>query len=100
NDVVRSVLLGAAMISPAALIACAQNPPPADATTVDVPPPMETSAPDPTPVASTTATPVATSDPYGNTPAPDSSVVRPRTPNGTNQMPMRGFSGAARRARA
>ena len=41
NDVVRSVLIGAAMVTPAALMACAQNPAPPPANP-DVPLPVAT----------------------------------------------------------
>jgi hypothetical protein len=76
KDVVRSVVMGAAMVSPALLEACGGSPP-----TPPVPP-----------------------DGNGNTlnvaggadaGAPPNEVVRPRGPTG-GSMPTRGFSGAAR----
>jgi hypothetical protein len=89
KDVVRSVLLGAAMISPAVLAACAGAPtPPAN------PEPLTVYLPDAGAVTSNTPD-VAIAD--SGVPAPPDSAVRPRTPVGTPpQMPMRGFSGAAR----
>jgi hypothetical protein len=97
KDVIRSVVLGAAMISPVALMACKNEvtpPPVTPDPTVDVP----TNTP---PIASTA--PVATADPPDAAPiidaAPATSVVRPRwdpTTGASKNMPTRGFSGAAR----
>lgn len=88
KDVVRSVVMGAAMISPALLAQCTEHP-----TTPPIP--LDpTGAPPPTgiPSAATSAN-VATPPPTAS--APPNEVVRPRTPpNG--QMPTRGFSGAVR----
>ena len=86
KDVARSVVLGAAMISPALLQACK--------TDGGTPPPQ----PDPLYGASDaggTSLPVATGT---ATAAPSTTVVRPRTdPTATTrQMPTRGFSGGAR----
>ena len=76
KDVMRSVVLGAGMISPALIEACATNTP----TTTPLPP--------------TSGTAVASTPPVDS--APPTEVVRPRpNPTGTN-MPTRGFSGAAR----
>lgn len=92
KDVVRSVVMSAAMISPAALEACAEAPPPPakpDPLAVTI-----ASAPDAGSVATNTPD-VSIAD--GGAPAPDDSVVRPRTPvGGSPQLPSRGFVGAAR----
>lgn len=75
NDVVRSVVLGAAMITPVALQGCAgANPEP--------PKPPKT---DPE---------VTVTELDGG--VPDPSVVRPRGPKDPTNMPTRGFSGGAR----
>jgi hypothetical protein len=91
NDVARSVVLGAAMISPALLQACKS-----DGGTPTV-------RPEPTSALGDGGTmPVATSAPTDTaTAAPSASVVRPRTdPTAPPQMPMRGFSGSGARVRA
>jgi hypothetical protein len=98
NDVVRSVLIGAAMITPAAMVACAENPPPVTANQ-DQPLPIATGGSDaptsPTATASTDDQSASIND--ASTPAPPDTVVRPRAPVGTpHQLPTRGFSGAAR----
>jgi hypothetical protein len=92
NDVVRSVVMSAAMISPTLLAACggqAEKPPtpPEPLPNVDR---DATATADPT-TPDSGATPVATA-------APSDDVVRPRpTPTGTGRMmPTRGFAGAAR----
>lgn len=73
KDVVRSVVMGAAMLSPAALEACSGS---------QVPQPPK--PPDPS------------AD--GGVAAPDNTVVRPRTdPTNGPSMPTRGFAGAVRR---
>ena len=103
NDVVRSVVMGAAMISPGVLAACrgqgAKTPPPDP-----LPDPSATTASldagDTTPTASTapttTAEPVVTADPT----APPTATVRPRpTSSPTQNMPTRGFAGAVRARR-
>jgi hypothetical protein len=97
NDVVRSVIIGAAMISPAAMVACAESPPPPPANP-DAPLPVATGGSD-VPVAPTATAP--TGGAYASindsgTPAPPDTVVRPRTPPGQQNFPTRGFSGAAR----
>jgi|SRR6185312_9788146 len=96
NDVVRSVVMGAAMISPAALAACRGE------STVTPPP-------DPLPQPSATvasldagetpqATPTVTAEPTVT--APPTTVVRPRpTTSPTHNMPTRGFAGAVRARR-
>ena len=105
NDVVRSVVMGAAMISPAALAACrgesAATPPPDP-----LPQPSATvaslDAGDTTPTAS--VTPSATEEPIATATAtaPPTTVVRPRPTSGVgpgNHMPTRGFAGAVRARR-
>ncbi|HEY1953980.1 MAG TPA: hypothetical protein VGH28_00160 [Polyangiaceae bacterium] len=102
NDVVRSVVMGAAMISPALLAACrgesAATPPPDP-----LPEPTATVAsldaggPAPTSEPSATAQPTVTAEPT----APPTTVVRPRpTTSPTHNMPTRGFAGAVRARRA
>jgi hypothetical protein len=93
KDIARSVLLGAAMISPALLQSCqseggvpAPRPPPTTGA-VDLETPPTTAATD------------ATTSPTADTAAPSTSVVRPRLdPTGSAGpiMPTRGFSGGAR----
>jgi len=79
KDVLRSVVMGAGMISPALLEACANGNPPTTP---------------PVPTASATVTGVASTPPVDS--APPNDVVRPRpNPTGT-AMPTRGFAGAAR----
>jgi hypothetical protein len=95
KDIARSVLLGAAMISPALLQSCkseggtpAPRPPPTTGA-VDLDTPPSTAATD-TAAYTTTDTPTA---------APSTSVVRPRLdPTGSAGpiMPTRGFSGGPR----
>ncbi|MEO7110370.1 MAG: hypothetical protein ABI183_08045 [Polyangiaceae bacterium] len=95
NDVVRSVIIGAAMITPAALLACAESPPPP--ANPDAPLPIATGGSDVPPTPTATAPDAYASINDAGTPAPPDSAVRPRTPPGTPpQMPTRGFSGAAR----
>jgi hypothetical protein len=94
NDVVRSVLIGAAMITPAAMIACAENPPPPP-TNQDQPLAVATGGSD-TPIATAPTGDAFASINDASTPAPPDSVVRPRTPPGQQNFPTRGFSGAAR----
>ncbi|MGH7298747.1 MAG: hypothetical protein ACRELB_27650 [Polyangiaceae bacterium] len=89
KDVARSVVLGAAMLSPALLQACKTeggSPTPRPDPTIGAGDAGATSLP----VATGTATATVTA-------APPTSVVRPR-PTGapTTQMPTRGFSGGAR----
>ena len=101
NDVVRSVVMGAAMISPAALAACrgesTVTPPPDP-----LPQPSATVASldagemPTTPTASTA--PTVTAEPTVT--APPTTVVRPRpTTSPTHNMPTRGFAGAVRARR-
>lgn len=83
KDVVRSVVMGATMITPAVMEGCSrtQQPPPN--------PPPDTNAPD----ASTAQIAVSPQDAA----APPPAVVRPRVPeNNVNTMPTRGFAGGAR----
>lgn len=83
KDVVRSVVMGAGMISPALLEACASstpNPPP--------PIPLVDPLADVDGGAEGGAASVAT--------APPTEVVRPRTAPTGNNMPTRGFAGAVR----
>ncbi len=94
KDVVRSVLLGAAMITPVALAAC-QNEvaPPAtpDTVTVVTPPTMADAASAPITIA--------TDAPDAADAAPPTEIVRPRwdpTSAASKNMPSRGFSGTAR----
>ncbi len=85
KDVARSVVIGAGMISPALLDACATNPP---TTTAPV---TSGSATGGIPSAAVSAT-IGSGSPS----APPTDTVRPR-PNPTSTgMPTRGFSGAAR----
>lgn len=80
NDVVRSVLVGAAMITPAMLAACQKE---------GAPPPPRVPAP-----GEESATPVASE----SVAAPPTASVRPREDPSVTvpKMPVRGFSGAAR----
>ena len=84
RDVIRSVVLGAAMVSPAALEACTKEPQP--------------KPPEPDPLPSTTATGTATA----TATQPDEPVVsgasqRPRgKSDGGPMIPTRGFSGRGR----
>jgi hypothetical protein len=92
KDVIRSVVVGATMVSPSLLQACASAPPPEKP--VDIPDPTGT----PT---TATATPPGTNTAVVATSAsaPPTSVVRPRTdPDGPETHPTRGFAGAIRRA--
>lgn len=82
NDVVRSVVVGATMISPAVLEGCSrsQQPP-----VTPPPPPIQTSDAGALQIAAQDAA------------APPPQVVRPRAPENTgNMMPTRGFAGGAR----
>jgi hypothetical protein len=98
KDVARSVVMGAAMISPGLLQACAETPTkpvvrpePDPVASVDADA-AETAATAPSATATATATATAS-----NIPAPSNTVVRPRTdPSLKPQMPTRGFSGGAR----
>jgi hypothetical protein len=83
KDVARSVVMGAGMISPALLDACATNPPTTTA---------------PVTSGSTTGIPsAAVSATIGGVPsAPPTDTVRPRTNPTSTSMPTRGFSGAGR----
>ena len=92
KDVVRSVVMSAAMISPALLAACGGATPVTTAPTLPVDPnattaAVATAAPDPTAPPTEEAT-----EPN----APPNDVVRPRDSDGGAKMPTRGFSGAAR----
>lgn len=81
NDVVRSVVLGAAMIPPLVLAGCTGG----KSGTAETPPQPEASP------SGSAAAPEAS--------APPTQVVRPRSTNG-GSMPTRGFSGAGRRGGA
>jgi hypothetical protein len=110
NDVARSVVMGAAMISPALLAACrdqAQQPPtqPEPLPTVDTSTATATDSGAPT-TPTATATPtttIAEEDPNtGGVPtatAPPTATVRPRTIPTAVHMPTRGFAGAVRARR-
>lgn len=90
KDVVRSVVMGAAMVSPALLAQCTEHP----ATTPPVPV-------DPTAMPTSTGIPSAavsanlSGTPSASASAPPNEVVRPRSLP-TGQMPTRGFAGAVR----
>jgi hypothetical protein len=84
KDVARSVVMGAGMISPALLDACATNPPTTTA-------PVTSGSTTGIPSAAVSAT-VGSGSPS----APPTEVVRPRTNPTSTSMPTRGFSGAAR----
>ena len=84
KDVMRAVVMSAAMVSAATLEACSSTSSP-EVPTVNLP--------EPEPTAVSTEAP--TSAPSVATPEPSASAVRPRG-NDTPSMPTRGFSGAAR----
>jgi hypothetical protein len=102
KDVVRSVVMSAAMVSPGLLAACA-----GPQTGNPIPVPLDplggadggTSGADPNGLdAATGSSPIAvdpTSPPTVPT-APPTATVRPRTPPTGTQMPTRGFAGAVR----
>jgi hypothetical protein len=96
KDVARSVVMGAGMISPALLQACATNQP-----TTTAPLASGTATAEATAVATSIPTAalsasVGSGSPTGDPSAPPTTVVRPRpSPTGTN-MPTRGFAGAVR----
>jgi hypothetical protein len=88
KDVIRSVVVGATMVSPSLLQACASAPP--GEKPIDVPPPPSNTN------TVATSEPPATGDPMAS--APPNEIVRPRTdPTAPIVHPTRGFSGAARR---
>jgi hypothetical protein len=89
NDVVRSVVMSAAMVSPALLASCASSP------AVTTAPTSPNGPNDQAAVASTGAT-VASATAAPEPSAPPTDVVRPRDIDGGPRMPLRGFSGAAR----
>jgi hypothetical protein len=87
KDVVRSVVMGAAMISPALLAACGGAAPVTTAPTMAEPPAA-------TGAVATVAIEPSTPPPEPS--APPNDVVRPRDSDGGTTMPTRGFCGAAR----
>ncbi len=103
KDVVRSVVMSAAMVSPGLLAACAgpqtANPIPVPLDPLGGPDAGGTTGLDPNSVDAAAGTnPIAvdpTSPPTVPT-APPTATVRPRTPPTGTQMPTRGFAGAAR----
>ncbi|HEY1696645.1 MAG TPA: hypothetical protein VGG39_31000 [Polyangiaceae bacterium] len=90
KDVVRSVVMGAAMISPALLAHCTEHP----ATTPPIPlDPTGAPTSGGIPSAAVSANVAGTTTSTAS--APPNDVVRPRTAP-TGQMPTRGFAGAVR----
>ncbi len=89
KDVVRSVVMSAAMISPALLASCASSGPATTAPTAPVDPAAGGTA-----TATVAAEPSATATTEPS--APPTALVRPRDLDGGPRMPTRGFSGAAR----
>jgi hypothetical protein len=87
KDVVRSVVMSAAMISPALLAACGGATPVTTAPTLPV---------DPNATATAVATTAPPTEEATEPNAPPNDVVRPRDSDGGAKMPTRGFSGAAR----